>query len=108
MARLFSFLASRDARTAALALAALTLGLAACNRDTTCTTEVTQGSGTFRGTAKGSRAEADLRRESMRIACGQLCGASGGKEGCVGRCAVDAEAGKVGARVVCAKEGSSR
>lgn len=94
--------------TPTFVLAALTLALAACNRDTTCTTEVTQGSGTFRGTAKGTRAEAELRREATRIACGQLCGATGGKEGCVGRCAVDAEAGKIGARVVCTKEGSSR
>jgi hypothetical protein len=89
-------------------LFAIALALTACNRETTCTSEVTQGSGTFRGSAAGTRSEADLRRESMRVACGQLCAASGGKEGCVGRCAVDAEAGKIGARTNCTKEGSSR
>lgn len=93
--------------TAALALAAL--GLPACNREITCTSEVTQGSGTFRGVAAGSRAETDLRRESVRIACGQLCAAGGPAkaEGCVGRCSVDAEAGKIGVRTTC-KEGSTR
>jgi hypothetical protein len=89
-----------------LVLAAL--ALPACNRDTTCTSEVTQGSGTYRGSARGTRSEADLRRESMRLACGQLCAASGGKDSCVSRCGVDAEAGKIGARTTCTKESSSR
>ena len=48
-------------------------------------------------------------RESLRAACGQMCAASGGKaEACVSRCAVDAEAGKIGARTNCTREGSSR
>jgi hypothetical protein len=90
-------------------LALTALGLAACGRKTTCTSEVTQGSGIYRGTVSGARAEADLRRESLRAACGQMCAASGGKaEACVSRCAVDAEAGKIGARTNCTREGSSR
>lgn len=93
--------------TAALAL--LALGLSACNRAISCSSEVTQGSGTYRGAASGTRSEQDLRHESVRIACGQLCAAGGPAkaEGCVGRCTVDAEAGKIGARTTC-QEGSSR
>jgi len=99
---------SRSATFAALAAAAL--ALAGCNRDLTCTTEVTQGAGTFRGSATGTRSEIDLRRESTRIACGQLCAAGrpARGEGCVGRCAVDAEAGKIGVRTTCSKEGAAR
>ncbi|MFT3773739.1 MAG: hypothetical protein QM820_50850 [Minicystis sp.] len=92
------------------ALALIALGLAACNRDLTCTSEVTQGNGTFRGVATGTRSEADLKRESVRVACGQLCAAGGSAkaDGCVGRCAVDAEAGKIGVRTICSKEGAAR
>jgi hypothetical protein len=90
---------------AALLLAAPLL--TACNRELTCTTEVTAGSGIHRGTAVGTRSEPDLRRDALRLACGQLCatGGPGGAEGCVGRCAVDAEAGKIGARTTCKKAG---
>jgi hypothetical protein len=91
------------------ALVAAVCGLAAlagCHRDLTCTSEVTRGSGTFRGSATGTRAEADVRRESVRVACGQLCAAAGPTkpEGCVSRCAVDAESGKLGVRTTCGKE----
>jgi hypothetical protein len=91
------------------ALACLSLALSACNRDVTCTSEVTQGSGLFRGSATGTRSEADLKREAVRVACGQLCagGGTAGGEGCVGRCAVDAEASKIGVRTTCTK-GSPR
>lgn len=96
--------------TLSAALALLALALPACNRETTCSSEVTQGSGTYRGSTSGTRFEADLRRESLRIACGQLCAAGGpaNTSGCVGRCAVDAEAGKIGARTSCHKGGSPR
>lgn len=95
------------------AIAALHLAapfLTACNRELICTSEVTAGSGTFHGTASGTRSEADLRREAVHVACGQLCAAGGpaGAEGCVGRCAVDVESAKIGARTSCKKEGSSR
>jgi len=91
---------------AVLLLAAPLLG--ACNRELTCTTEVTAGSGIFRGTAVGTRSEPELRRDALRLACGQLCAAGGpaGAEGCVGRCAVDAESAKIGARTSCKKEGA--
>jgi hypothetical protein len=91
---------------AAALLAAAPL-LAACNREISCTTEVTAGSGVFRGIAAGTRSEPDLRRESLRIACGQLCAAGGpaAAEGCVGRCAVDVESAKIGGRTSCTKEG---
>jgi hypothetical protein len=97
---------SRSATFAALAAAAL--ALTACHRDLSCTTEVTEGKGTFKGTVSGARSEVDLRRESVRVACGQLCAMGGKNEGCVSRCAVDAEAGKIGARTTCTKEGAAR
>ncbi|APR83818.1 Hypothetical protein A7982_09167 [Minicystis rosea] len=93
-------------RVAAAAL--LVMGLAACNRRMTCRSEVTQGGGIFRGTITGSRSEAELRREATRLACKELCSGSAPSEGCTARCAVDAEAGKIGVRTTCAKESSSR
>lgn len=90
-----------------VALAALVTS--ACNRELSCTTEVTAGQGTFRGTTAGTRSEADIRRESLRIACGEMCAAGGSTkaDGCVSRCAVDVESKKIGARTTC-KEGGSR
>jgi hypothetical protein len=91
---------------AAILLAAPSLG--ACNRELTCTSDVTAGSGMFHGVASGTVAEAELRRTSLLVACGQLCasGGSAGAEGCVGRCAVDVESAKIGARTSCKKGGS--
>lgn len=90
----------------AAALTLFGLGLPACNHDLTCTSEVTQGAGTFRGSASGSQPEIAIRREAMRSACTRLCAAGNAQESCVSRCAVDAEAGKIGARTTCTKGGS--
>lgn len=100
----------QPARAPSLALAtiALALGLSACSREITCTTQVTEGRGTFRGTALGARPEADLRREALHVACGALCTAGAGKsDACVSRCAVDAQSGKIGARTTCGKKGGA-
>jgi hypothetical protein len=90
-----------------LLVAAITLP--GCARDVTCTTEVTDAAGTWAGAVTDARPEADLRRESLRVACGKRCAASGptSTPGCVSRCAVDAEVGKIGVRTSC-EEGSSR
>ena len=85
------------------------IALPGCARAITCTTEVTDGAGTWTGVVSDTRPEADLRREALRVACGRRCGARGATSapGCVNRCATDAEAGNIGVRTSCA-EGSSR
>lgn len=110
MVRSSSILVGVTGLAALAALVAATPLLAGCNRELTCTSEVTAGSGMFRGVASGTRSEVDLRREAVHIACGQLCASGGpaGAEGCVGRCAVDVASAKIGARTSCTKEGSSR
>jgi hypothetical protein len=84
------------------------LALPACHRNLSCTAEVTEAQGIFHGTVAGSRSQATLEREALRAACGQLCGAQGtaAVPGCVARCAVDAEAGKIGKRTTCVPGGS--
>lgn len=90
-----------------VALVGLPLLLAGCGKPTmACTTEVTAGSGTFKAVAEGTRPQAELERDSLVFACGQLC--NPGKieetdEACVSRCTVDAQAGKIGVRTTCSK-----
>jgi hypothetical protein len=94
---------------AALSLGAaigLAIALAGCAREISCTAEVTEGAGTFKGTATGARPEPDLQREALRAACNNLCASRADKEGCVSRCSVDAEVGKIGSRSTCTKGGA--
>lgn len=93
---------------ALLVLVIAALAFPACQREITCSSEVTAGEGTFRGSKAGSGPEAPLRRESVRAACDAMCAASGVKDrpGCAAKCAVDAEAGKIGARTTCKESGS--
>lgn len=69
---------------------------------------MTEAKGVFRGTISGARSRVDLEREALRAACGQLCAAQEAPQavGCVSRCAVDAEAGKIGKRSTCTEVGS--
>ncbi len=85
------------------------LAVSACQRETSCTVEVTEAKGVFRGTIAGARSQVDLEREALRAACGQVCGAQGATQasGCVSRCALDVEAGKITKRSTCT-EASSR
>ena len=85
------------------------IALPGCASEITCTTDVTDSAGTWTGVVTDTRPEADLRREALRVACGKRCAASGPTRtpGCVNRCAVDVEAGKIGVRASC-KEGASR
>jgi hypothetical protein len=97
----------RALRIAALAGALLTTGASACKKHVECTAEVTAGAGSFKSTTKGEEASTPaLRREAVREACAKMCTPAGEKEapkGCSARCFVDAEAGKVGAKIDCVK-----
>ena len=83
-----------------------TLLLTACAKPLECTSEVTAGDGTVRASvrAEADEPEATTRRRAMAAACESLCKkASEPTQGCAARCQVDAESGKIGARVRCAK-----
>lgn len=89
-------------RIAAFAL----LLVSACTKPLECTSEVTAGDGTVRASvrAESNEAEATTRKRALAAACEVLCKkASEPAKGCVARCQVDAESGKIGARVRCAK-----
>jgi hypothetical protein len=70
-----------------------------------CTTEVTEGSGTFKAAAQGHRNRRPaIEHESLDAACEQLCAATrraDPRAACIRRCAVDAAVGKIGARTTC-------
>ena len=70
-----------------------------------CTTEVTEGNGTFKAVAQGHRNHRPtIERESRDAACEQLCAATrraDPRAGCISRCAVDAAVGKIGVRTTC-------
>jgi hypothetical protein len=85
------------------------LALPACSPESSCTAEVSEARGIYRATIGGTRSRSELKREAIRAACGQLCGAQGSAAalGCVVRCSVDAEDGKIGLRATC-KGGSAR
>jgi hypothetical protein len=89
-----------------LLVAALSLAAAGCGKEITCTSEITEGAGSFTAAAIGKKPPRDLTREATRAACEKLCAARAvKKEGCVSRCAVDAEVGKIGARTTCSEGG---
>ncbi len=96
--------------------------LPACRPRTSCSAELTDVAGVFRGTVSGKRARSDLEGEALSAACTQLCAASGPSpapdsqdggtayvlpaQGCVSSCAADAQAGKISMRASCT-DGSS-
>jgi hypothetical protein len=77
----------------------------ACGKSIVCTTEVTEGSGTFKAVAQGrSNNRPAIEHESLDSACEQLCAAThrtDPRAGCISRCAVDAAVGKIGVRTTC-------
>lgn len=80
--------------------------LAGCGKRLVCTTEVTEGNGTFKAVAEGTRPQLELERASLSSACKQLCNAkkpADSSEACVARCSVDALAGKIGVRTTCSE-----
>jgi hypothetical protein len=87
------------------ALAGFSL-LAGCRERTVCTSEVTAGDGIFKAIVAGTRPQAELERDALASACKQLCSpgkAAENEQACISRCAVDASAGKIGARTTCSK-----
>jgi hypothetical protein len=92
---------------AVFALAIAAIGLSGCKKNVECTAEVTAGAGSFKSTTTGEEVDTPtLRREAVREACSKMCAPEAGKEapkGCAARCLVDAEAGKVGAKIDCVK-----
>ncbi|MEP7121417.1 MAG: hypothetical protein ABJE95_10925 [Byssovorax sp.] len=83
--------------------------LAGCGKPMVCTTEVTEGAGTFKAVAQGhSDHRPVIERESLSAACEQLCVGTrinAPRAACISRCAVDASMGKIGVRTSCT-EGS--
>lgn len=78
------------------------IALPACAPEVTCSSEVIDGSGTFRATAAGRKPQAEIEREAVRAACGKLCAArSAADDACVSRCTVDVSSAKIGARTTC-------
>ena len=87
----------------ALALLLSVVALPGCNRERSCTAELTAPQGSFRGIIGGTRSQTVLAEEALRMACGKLCSARAPstEPGCVSQCAADAEAGKIGLRAAC-------
>ena len=95
-------------KTPALAVALLAIAAlpsSGCKKHVECTAEVTEGAGSFKSTTKGEEVDTpSLRRDAVRDACSKMCaGDKDPPKGCAARCLVDAEAGKVGAKIDCVK-----
>jgi hypothetical protein len=86
-----------------LALAALALPFAGCARKIECTTEVTEGSGSYKATARGEGEETPIAKRALHDACERMCVGTKAAvlDTCISRCTVDAGAGKIGARTAC-------
>ncbi|MDI1431942.1 MULTISPECIES: hypothetical protein [Polyangium] len=78
--------------------------LAGCKRGVECTTEITAGTGTFKGTARGEGDEkGPVMKAALRDACQRMCVDTKAAmiDACVTRCTVDVGATKIGARTSC-------
>jgi hypothetical protein len=92
-------------RTAWRAIAVLGVSLTvACERPLECTSEITEGAGTVRASARAGvgESEAAVRRRAMTAACEKLC-KEPAAAGCVARCQIDVEVGKIGGRTRCSR-----
>jgi hypothetical protein len=89
---------------AALGLVMLAAG-SGCSRSVECTSEVIAGAATYKATAHGKGEEAPVKKAALRDACQKMCVETKASmlDGCIARCTVDADAGKIGARTSCAK-----
>lgn len=86
----------------AAALVVTLLAAAACHTSKRCSCELTEGAGTVSATAEGRGELPAVRKQAIRDACTGLCAKKGEPgEACIARCAVDAETGKIGARIRC-------
>jgi hypothetical protein len=87
-----------------LALLAFLALLAGCKRGVECTSEITAGTGTFKGTARGEGDEkGPVMKAALRDACQRMCVDTKAPviDACITRCTVDATATKIGARTSC-------
>jgi len=86
-----------------LALSLITLALVAgCKAEVVCSSEITDGTGMWKGQASGRKPKIDVRREAVRDACAKLCAEKGTpNDACTSRCAVDVDAAKIGAKIAC-------
>ncbi|MBM4356522.1 MAG: hypothetical protein FJ096_00270 [Deltaproteobacteria bacterium] len=87
-----------------LVAALAALALAGCERPIECTSEVTDGSTSKRASVRGAIGEAEpgVRRRALGAACEKLCeGRTVG--GCVARCQIDVDVGKLGGRTRCSR-----
>jgi len=78
--------------------------LAGCKRNVECTSEITAGTGTFKGTARGEGDEkGPVMKAALRDACQRMCVDTKAPviDACVTRCTVDVGATKIGARTTC-------
>jgi hypothetical protein len=90
----------------ALLLSAAALGAGACSGEIECKTEVATGAATFLGKAVGKADNDALRRESLRDACRQKCGAEKAVmiDACAATCVTDVGATKLGGRTTCGRK----
>lgn len=101
-------LARMRASLARAASIAWIFAASACSKPVECTAEVTEGAGTYRASVRTTEPEAKARRGALDSACEKLCRArvrdgepDPNQSGCIGRCVVDVQAGKIGGRVRC-------
>ena len=93
----------RDARPLLMAaFAALALAATGCSK-ARCTTEITDGTASYKGVAEGKKGQLKLDRDAMRDACRQLCSSQKAAvpDTCASRCMTDIDAAKIGARTTC-------
>lgn len=83
-------------------LATLGVTAAGCS-EARCTTEITDGTATFKGAAEGKKDQPKLDRDAMRDACRQRCASQKAEvpDACAARCMTDIDAAKLGARTSC-------
>jgi hypothetical protein len=86
----------------AIALVAVGSG---CRRSVECTSEVTEGTGTFKAVARGEGEEGPVMKMALRDACQKMCVGTKAPmiDTCVSKCVVDVSAAKIGARTSCKK-----
>ncbi|MDC3954575.1 hypothetical protein [Polyangium jinanense] len=93
----------KNPRLLLLALPLVLALLAGCKRGVECTTEITAGAGTFKGTAHGEGEKGPVMKAALRNACQKMCvdTKSPMLDACITRCTVDVGATKIGARSSC-------
>lgn len=91
---------------AAVCSLAMLPGLCGCSGEIECKSEITDGAASFKGAATGKVENEALRRDAVRDACRQKCGAEKATmiEPCTAVCATDVGAGKIGGKTTCGRK----